>query len=249
MDDVTQFNGKVAFITGSASGIGRATVARFLASGAKVVACDNDATRYNVDDATSENTLNLIFDVRQPEAWQDAVGQALKVFGGIDVLVNCAGVNYPQKRRESEQNEGAGSLAEMREVMAVNLEGTLLGCEASLPSLCERRGSVVNVSSIAGWVGVPAALSYGASKAAVWQATKSIALDVVQSGVRVNVVHPGRIDTPMYKPMTGNNLSDIPLGRLGQPHEVAEAIQFLASESASYITGTALIVDGGLTLI
>ena len=248
LEDLGKFQGKVVLVTGEASGIGRASVDYFLTAGASVVAADlNQAALADLSSISKEMTT-VTLDVRKKSSWKGALQQTLREYGALDVLVNCAGVTSTNSSRSKSNNIDNVSLEELRGVLAVNFEGTILGCQASLPALRKTRGSIVNVSSIAGWVGVPDALSYGASKAAVWQATKSIALKVVSDGIRVNVVHPGRIDTPMFLPMTGNQAEGIPLGRLGRPEEVAEAILFLASQDASYITGTAFAVDGGLTL-
>jgi len=255
-------NGKVALITGGAGGIGAETARVLAREGAQVVIADL------ADDAGAEiaaeiRATYLRHDVSSEPQWQEVVGKVAARHGKIDVLVNAAGIEGDLKNAGLET-----SLAEWRRVMAVNLDGTFLGCRTVLPKMLEKgAGSIVNISSIVSFFATPTALSYGASKAAVEQLTRSIAqLGGADDGkrVRCNSVHPGVIKTRM----TDNILSEfaklsgvspeqaeaavnanILFKCRGQPSDVASLILFLASDESAYITGSAFQVDGGWHLV
>jgi NAD(P)-dependent dehydrogenase (short-subunit alcohol dehydrogenase family) len=241
--------GRVALITGAASGIGAATVRRFLAAGARVVGSDLAAIAWRAADESFEP---LRHDVRRADDWRAAVARAVERFGGLDVLVNCAGLNpgaAPPGRHDPEHV----ALDDWRHMQEINVEGTLLGCQQALPALRRSaHGAIVNLSSVAAVIGVPANAAYGASKAAIWAYTKSLALHCARTGstIRCNTVHPGGIKTATFRPLTGGGGSEaphVPMRRYGEPEEVAEAVLFLASDDASYVTGAELFVDGGLS--
>ena len=242
------FSKKIVFITGAASGIGSATLDCFLEAGASIVAVDINRVDLSRREIFSDKILEFNYDVSDKKGWNNAIQKTINEFGSIDVLVNCAGVNFPNLDKSRNQDIFEVSIEDIRKILSINLESMIIGSQVAMSNLIKSKGVIVNISSVAALVGVPNAISYGLSKAAISQASKSIALKVVNKGVRVNVVHPGRIKTPMYTPMTKENGYSVPMGRLGLPREVAEAVFFLASEDASYITGSSIIVDGGLTL-
>jgi len=238
--------GKTAIITGAASGIGAATAALFRREGARVVATDLKTVPGNpVDDGW----LVLAHDVRAEDQWQSVFDQAIGHFGRVDILVNSAGINGASAGTGKQDPEHL-ALDDWRAIQAVNVEGTMLGCQAAIAHMRAGGGAIVNVASYAGTVGSPTAVAYGATKAALVQYTKSVALHCGRAGyaIRCNVVNPGPIRTPLYVPLTGSGTpTHIPMQRIGEPQEVAAAILFLASDAASYVNGTALPVDGGLS--
>jgi len=249
--------GRVAIVTGAASGIGAATVALFLREGAKVLATDVRAIDDDKLGAGSARAIGLRHDVASEREWRNVLIRTTDEYERLDILVNCAGINMPGGGPPKNQDIENVTMDDYRAVQAVNVEGTLLGCKQAIPVMVESGGgAIVNISSIAGWVGVPGAVPYGASKAAVWQITKSVALHCAQAGynIRCNSVHPGGIHTPIFVPMTGGGNGDgpeaphVPMRRYGEPDEVAAAIMFLAGDDSSYVTGASLPVDGGLAV-
>lgn len=237
---------KTAIITGAASGIGAATAQLFRREGARVVATDLKGV---AGDRAEGDWLGLAQDVRDAGQWQALFEQAAQRFGRVDILVNSAGINGASAGTGRQDPEHL-ALEEWRAIQAVNVEGTMLGCQAAIAHMKVAGGAIVNVASYAGTVGSPTAVAYGATKAALVQYTKSVALHCGRAGyaIRCNVVNPGPIRTPLYVPLTGAGTpTHIPLQRIGEPAEVAAAILFLASDAASYVTGTALPVDGGLS--
>jgi 3(or 17)beta-hydroxysteroid dehydrogenase len=254
-----RLDGRVALVTGAASGIGAATVALFLREGAKVLATDVRAI--DADDAGAGDSRAIVVrhDVASEREWRNVLIRAKEEYGRLDILVNCAGINMPGGGPPENQDIESVTMDDFRAVQAVNVEGTLLGCKQAIPVMAETGGgAIVNVSSVAGWVGVPSAVPYGASKAAVWQITKSVALHCAKAGnnIRCNSVHPGGIHTPIFVPMTGRGWGEdgpeaphVPMQRYGEASEVAAAILFLAGDDATYVTGASLPVDGGLSVI
>lgn len=250
-------NNKVALITGAGGGIGSATARAFAAAGAKLVLTDISAAPIA---ALAQETGGIAHqhDVSDEGRWTEVIAQTLAAHGGIDILVNTAGIEG--NLRESGLDT---SLGEWRNVMATNLDGTFLGCRGVLPTMLEQKsGSIINLSSIVAFMGTPTALAYGASKAAVEQLSRSIALLGATNGakVRCNSVHPGVIKTRMtdaifseFAANTGSSAEEvettlcanIPFGARGVPVDVAELILFLASDAARYVTGSAFKVDGG----
>jgi NAD(P)-dependent dehydrogenase (short-subunit alcohol dehydrogenase family) len=245
--------GKVAFITGAASGIGAATARRFAAEGAVVAGADlgsgGDASWKDAVRLSPSSTLAAL-DVRDETAVAAAVSSVVERHGRIDVVVNSAGV------------AGGGpvhmlSVDEWQRVLDVNLKGTMLVCKHALPvMLAQRSGSIVNIASVEGLEGCEGGSAYNASKGGVVLLTRNMAIDYARMGIRVNAVCPGFIETPMLAGVLGmpemaEQLTRIreahQLGRLGRPEEIAAAILFLASDDASFVTGQALAVDGGYT--
>ena len=246
--------GKVALVTGAASGLGRAIALRFAAAGARVTIADIDATAgQRVATAIGARARFAPLDVTSEEAWQRALNDAHGAFGRLDVLVNNAGIALIGDVERT-------SLADWRRVHAVNLDGVFLGCKYALPRLrASGGGSIINMSSIAGIVGVHNLAAYGSSKAAVRLLTKSVALRCARrrDNIRCNSIHPVYADTPMVERMVAGApdpaasraaLTDmVPLGRLAAPEEIADMALFLASDDSRFVTGAEFVIDGGLT--
>lgn len=242
--------GKLALVTGAASGIGAATATLLATEGADVIVADINVTAGSaVAQRIGGQFLQL--DVSREEDWQAVTAQLAELHPCLDILVNNAGIS-PHDNIENFE------LETWRHIHAVVAESVALGCNHGLGLL--RRSdaaAIVNLSSVAGMIGAANYASYGAAKAAVRNLTKSVAMYCADRGypIRANSVHPGSIDTPILdadkarygeRAVTARQQS-IPLGRLGQAHEVAAAVLFLASDEASFITGTELVVDGGFT--
>jgi NAD(P)-dependent dehydrogenase (short-subunit alcohol dehydrogenase family) len=252
--------GKVALVTGGARGIGLAVVRTFVAEGARVVFGDlRDDEGAAAADGMGEAATYIPHDVRDEAQWVRVIDTLLAEHGRLDVLVNNAGITGFEDMRPSPGDPEHVSLEQWRAVFATNLEGVLFGCKHAIRAMRPRgTGSIVNVSSRSGLVGIPGAAAYAASKAAVRNHTKTVALYCAEQGlaIRCNSVHPAAILTPMWEPMLGNGpdreermrafVADTPLRRFGTPEEVAEACVYLASDGSAYVTGTELNVDGGL---
>lgn len=251
---------KIAIVTGGASGLGAAIARCLVSEGAKVIITDlqRDLGQGLADELGCDFIAHDVTDERQ---WQGVIAQVEAKYGALHILVNNAGI---------EGLAGADpettDLADWQSVQRVNVEGVLLGCRTAISAL--RRaggGAIINMSSIGSLIPTPSNMAYGASKAAVRHLTKSVALYCAKNGsrVRCNSVHPGIIRTPMIERLTegrvgGNHAaseqmineyqSQIPQGELQEPEDIAYAVLFLASDEAKHITGTKLIVDGGLTM-
>lgn len=250
---MSRFTGKVAFVTGGASGIGKVTAQLFAAQGARVVVADiNDADGAAVASGIGEAALFVSLDVTSETGWQSALAQAEDTFGGVNILVNAAGISPGDSIEDA-------TFEHWRTIHAVCLDSVFLGCKHGVP-LIDRSGggAIVNISSVAGLLGVPHLSSYSSAKAGVRNLTKSIAMHCTRKGydIRCNSIHPGSIQTPILAQVHGGVVDErherarekaIPMRRIGQPEEIAKPILFLASDDASYITGTELVVDGGYT--
>ena len=244
---MSRLAGKVALITGAARGQGAAEARRFVAEGAKVVIADvleaeGRALAAELGDAVRFQPL----DVTQPEQWQAAVEVTQAQFGKLDVLVNNAAILRMAPLEHC-------SLEDYRRVIEVNRVGCWLGMKSVLAAMRQAGGgSIVNVSSTAGMEGVAYGTAYSSSKFAVRGMTKAAALELGASGIRVNSVHPGGIDTVMSRPPEMADFDPaqvykgLPIPRIGQPEEVANLVLFLASDESSYCTGSEFIIDGGM---
>jgi NAD(P)-dependent dehydrogenase (short-subunit alcohol dehydrogenase family) len=250
---VNRVNGKVAVVTGGASGIGRATCELLAREGARVAITDIQDELGNAAAAAIERSGATAefwhVDVRiQPEI-ERAFADIEKRFGGIDILVNNAGISGADKPTDELDQ------ADWDEVQAVNVKGVFLCTKHAVPRLLRRGGgSIVNLSSIYGLVGTADSPPYHASKAAVRIMSKTDALLYARRGIRVNSVHPGFIRTPLLERNVGGDPDILarleqlhPVGRLGTPEDVANAILFLASDESRFVTGSELVVDGGYT--
>jgi NAD(P)-dependent dehydrogenase (short-subunit alcohol dehydrogenase family) len=250
--------GKVVLITGAASGIGLASAEACAREGALVVITDVNA-KEGESQAQQLAVAGLKVEFVQQDAssesdWRRVVDDVLHRYGRLDVLVNNAGIAAIAPI-EQETLEG------WRRIQAVNMEGVFLGTREAVRAMKDRGGSIINISSIEGIVGEPLVPAYNASKGGVRVFTKSVALHCAQNGygIRVNSVHPGYVGTPLVANAIGalppeqgaaliqELIGRIPLGRLGEPREIANAVLFLASDESSYMTGSELVIDGGYT--
>jgi NAD(P)-dependent dehydrogenase (short-subunit alcohol dehydrogenase family) len=250
---------KITLVTGAARGIGRAIAEAFVAEGAIVWVTDQDGPGCEATArALGPRALARTLDVRVEQHWEAVMSELVRAHGRLDVLVNNAGVTGFEDGFVPHDPEHA-SLEAWRAVHATNLDGVFLGCKHALGAMrATGRGSIVNISSRSGIVGIPTAAAYASSKAAVRNHTKSVALYCAAEGlaVRCNSIHPAAILTPMWEPMLGDEparsanmaalVRDTPLRRFGRPEEVAAVAVLLASDEATYITGAELHVDGGI---
>lgn len=244
-------DGKVAIITGAASGFGRATAELFAKEGAKIVAVDRsgDAVQAVVAAITGAGgeAIAVTADVSSAADVENMVASAVDAFGQVDVLFNNAGIYLPGKAAEVE-------VEDWDRVVAVNLTGAFLGTKYALPELKKTRGSIINTASAAALIGFPEAVAYAASKGGVQAMTTACAVDYAADGVRVNCICPGTGETGLTKAIVEDPelaegfLAPIPMRRFGQPEDVAHAALYLASPGASYVTGVSLPVDGGWTI-
>jgi NAD(P)-dependent dehydrogenase (short-subunit alcohol dehydrogenase family) len=243
---------KIALVTGAADGIGKAIATLLSKEGAFVYVADINET---LGEATAKEIGGsfVLLDVSKEDSWQSAIDEIKKQKGGLDILVNNAGIIG-----KGAQDPEHATLADWKLIHAINLDSVFLGCKYAIGIMKEKGGSIVNMSSRSGIVGVPGAAAYASTKAAVRNHTKSVALYCASQNyhIRCNSVHPGSIMTAMWKGMLGEgedyekNLAkfakDIPLKRFGTPDEVAQAVMFFASDESSYTTGAELLVEGGI---
>jgi NAD(P)-dependent dehydrogenase (short-subunit alcohol dehydrogenase family) len=242
---------RIALVTGAGSGIGRATARLLAARDYAVVCADIDQRAAAETAAAVDDAMALQLDVRDATSVTRAVEAVARSHGAVDLLVNSAGVGSTQTVADTEPRT-------WDLVFDVNVGGVYRCCRAILPSMLERgHGVIVNVASVAGMVGLRNRAAYCASKGAVISLTRAMAIDHVGDGIRVNCVCPGTVDSPWVARLLDEAPDPVgareqlvgrqPMGRLGRPDEVAGAIAYLASDEAAFVTGTALVIDGGLT--
>lgn len=244
-----RFADKVAVITGGASGIGLEAARLIVAEGGCVVVGDlnADAGQAVVCELGAERAVFRLCDVAKFADVESLIAEAVKAFGGVDILVNNAGIGSDLCTSVDL------SLESWHRVIAVDLDSVFYGCKAAIPRMRERGGgAIVNIASISGLGGDYGFNAYNAAKGAVVNFTRSLALDHASDNIRVNAVCPGLIDTPLttFMAKTGvlSSLTDnIPMKRIGRADEIAKLIAFLASDDASYLTGSIVVADGGLT--
>jgi NAD(P)-dependent dehydrogenase (short-subunit alcohol dehydrogenase family) len=247
--------GKVAIVTGGAGGLGKAHASLLAKEGAKVVVTDLDeAQGKRIADEINKQGGEAIFikqDVSRETDWEKVIRETLERFGKLDILVNNAGVNVWKKIEDT-------SLDEWRWLMSINLDGVFLGTKYAMGAMKKSGGgSIINISSAAGMIGTLDTSAYHASKGGVRIFTKAAALECSKAGydynIRVNSVHPGVIKTPMVEGLMTdeekrkNALSWHPIGRFGEPEDIAYGVLYLASDESKFITGAELVIDGGWT--
>ena len=242
---------KVALISGGGRGMGAVEARMFAREGARVVIGDvledeGRRTEAEINESGGECVF-VRLDVTSEESWQTAVSEAVDRFGKLDILVNNAGIYRTNNVTET-------SSEEWDQVMDINAKGVFLGTKAAIPAMRDNgSGSIVNISSVAGLVGNLMSSAYTASKGAVRLLTKSTAIQYARDGIRCNSVHPGTIVTQMTEGMLANDdyrndrINRTPIGRLGTAEDVAYGVLFLASDEASFMTGSELVIDGGRT--
>ncbi len=255
-----RIEGKVALITGGASGLGQATAELFAEEGGRVMIADIDTARGEAVAASLGAAGAFVrLDVTEEAGWVAAISATQAHFGGLHVLVQSAGIAITAAVTET-------SLEDWRRVHAIDLDGVFLGCKHAVPAIAaattdpdsgSASGSIVNISSIAGIIAGHNMAAYNSAKAGVRHLSKSVALHCARQGfaIRCNSVHPTFIDTPILDDVAGNMDRDqalaklgrqVPMGRVGQPREVAYGILYLASDESSYTTGSELLIDGGI---
>jgi NAD(P)-dependent dehydrogenase (short-subunit alcohol dehydrogenase family) len=247
--------GKVALITGAASGLGAAAALALARAGAAVLLTDCDLAGEEVAGAIADQGMQAAFrlhDVTSQTDWAAAVEEAVSEFGRLDILVNNAGISGGRNELMDHSYDA------WRQILGVNLDGVFLGLRHAGPRIAAAGGgSVINVSSILGKVGMAGAAAYCASKGGVTLLTKAAALEWAPHNIRVNSIHPGFIDTPLVanalaEREDGNEMrvalmAAHPMARFGMPREIGEAVLFLASDASSFMTGAELVIDGGYT--
>ncbi|MEA2581309.1 MAG: hypothetical protein QOE83_2201 [Actinomycetota bacterium] len=249
-----RLHGKVALITGGASGMGRVASMLFAAEGADVVLTDlnddvGEATAAEIADAGGR-ALYVHADVSREDEANSMVQAAVEGFGGLHILYNNAGVMLPADGSVDTTEESVWDTT-----LAVNVKGVAFGCKYGVPAmLASGGGSIINVASFVAWLGAATSqTAYTASKGAVLAMTREIAVEYARKGIRCNALCPGPIETPLLMQLLSDEQKrqrrfvHIPMGRLGQAEELAKAALFLASDDSSFMTGASLIVDGGIT--
>ena len=255
---MNRLKGKVALVTGAARGIGEAIARAFVAEGAFVYVTDINNSGRAISDSLGNSATFRHLDVREEPEWQQLISEAIEEKGKLDIVVNNAGITGFENGVLIHNPEHA-SLESWHEVHRTNLDGVFLGCKYGIQAMRRNRtGSIINISSRSGLVGIPGAAAYASSKAAVRNHTKTVALYCAEQGlnIRCNSIHPAAIMTPMWEPMLGTGpdredrikaiVCDTPLRRFGAPEEVAAIAVLLESDEAAYMTGTELTIDGGI---
>lgn len=240
-------NNKKAIITGGASGIGEQAVRLFLEHGARVVIADMNAERGQaLADELGENACFCRVDLSEPAQIEAMVHHAVEFLGGLDVLINNAGYGIYGRTHVIDP-------ADWQKIIEVNLNALFHTCRHAIPHLMKQGGSIINTASVSGTRADYGFNAYAAAKGGVLNYTRNLALDYALDKIRVNAISPGLIETPLTSPLRGHPdvlqeyMDNIPMSRAGAPVEVANAMLFLASDLASYITGQELAVDGGVT--
>ena len=242
---------KVALISGGARGMGAVEAKLFATEGAKVVIGDmleDEGRKVEAEiNETGGECVFVLLDVTSEDSWRQAMNEAVSRFGKLDILVNNAGIYRAHIVEETTADE-------WDQVMDINAKGVFLGTKCAIPAMRKAGGgSIVNISSVAGLTGSKQTTAYTASKGAVRLLTKSTAIQYAAEGIRANSIHPGTIETPMTEGLLANpaqredRMNRTPLGRLGQPEDVAYGALYLASDEASFVTGSELVIDGGRT--
>lgn len=244
-----RLNGKVAIVTGGASGIGEMTVREMVKEGANVVIADvNDGLGNNLAQELNQSEKKVIYvhvDVTNESDIENMIERTVEEFGKVDIVFNNAGIGSLNPTTEL-------SFEQWRKLVSVNLDGVFLVAKHGIKAMLRNGGgSIVNTASILGHVGQAQTAPYAASKGGVVNLTRALAIEYAKENIRVNAVCPGYIETPLLnqldKEMKDHLISLHPIGRLGKPEEIAKAVVFLASDDASFVTGSSLLVDGGYT--
>lgn len=255
---MNRLENKIALVTGAARGIGRAIAELFHEEGATVILTDiRDDEGIQISQSLDDRNEYRHLDVRAETDWQTATDYLFQKYSRLDILVNNAGITGFLETAGPFDPENVG-LESWDEVHKVNSTGTMLGCKYAIKLMKKKGGSIVNLSSRSGVVGIPGAVAYASSKAAIRNHTKSVALFCAESkyNIRCNSIHPAAIMTPMWDAMLGEGVqrelmiesveAGIPLGHFGEPLDVAYGALYLASDEAKYVTGIELTIDGGV---
>jgi len=246
-----RLDGKVALISGGARGQGATEARLFTREGGKVVfgdILDEEGKKVEAEiRAAGGDATYVHLDVTNEDSWRAAVDAAVRTYGKLNVLVNNAGI-YIRKRIEETTED------DLDQILAVNVKGVFLGTKQAIPAMRSAGGgSIINISSTSGIVGFPGGTAYHSAKGAVRLLTKVTAAEYARRGIRVNSVHPGIIETPMTDNMAPARMQSLldrtPMGRRGTPLEIAYGVLFLASDESSFMTGSELVIDGGMTAV